>query len=642
MLTFGAIAQRYRPRWLVWENVPGVLSSNGGRDFAAFLGTLEELGYGWGYRILDAEYFGVAQRRRRVFVVGYLGDWRRAAAVLFERESLCGHPAPSREKGERVAASLTSGAKSSGGIGYDNQALFSQNGDNLVRTGDVARTLTKRYDSSEDGTGRGLELVVGPMSAAGGTDKKHGHGWGQQDWENGYIQPVSCYENHAQDSRIKDCGDLSPQLNAKAGTGGNNLPLVMAHGQGGTEICSDVFCIKGAAIGRKPEAGPQYGEILQDGTAYTLNCVEQHAVCMAHGQGGTEVCSDGEPSLTCNHEAPICFENHAQDSRVKEIEVASPHAKAGTGGGNLPIVLNNRQDPVYDEDLCQPLGMKDNGMAVAYPINTLTLGGRPDPVNDARMTIGVGEEGDPQFTPQAAHSHAVAFIKGDNNGSTQETNAGALLRILRKEIGEEAFAKWVLGILDSLQPKEILRQALHGSVLRPAAFSRSWVVYCSLSRKEGDASWLLQSLRETGCPGCPPQGWEPSEQLTRELGAYLSGLSQPGAQVQRFMHDMWSASEGIGLLRQALSEIQEVGRSAHREGQSAHQLQVRRLTATECEFLQGFPRGYTNIPWRNKPESPDGPRYKALGNSMAVPVMRWIGERIQLVENMKVRVEVGE
>ena len=61
-------------------------------------------------------------------------------------------------------------------------------------------------------------------------------------------------------------------------------------------------------------------------------------------------------------------------------------------------------------------------------------------------------------------------------------------------------------------------------------------------------------------------------------------------------------------------------------------MQVRRLTPVECERLQGFPDGYTNIPWRSKPESPDGPRYKALGNSMAVPVMRWIGERINKVK----------
>jgi DNA (cytosine-5)-methyltransferase 1 len=61
---------------------------------------------------------------------------------------------------------------------------------------------------------------------------------------------------------------------------------------------------------------------------------------------------------------------------------------------------------------------------------------------------------------------------------------------------------------------------------------------------------------------------------------------------------------------------------------------VRRLTPTECERLQGFPDGYTNIPWRKKDESPDGPRYKALGNSMAVPVMKWIGSRIQQVEGI--------
>jgi len=103
MLTYGAIAKRFRPKWLVWENVPGVLSSNGGRDFGTFLGMLGELGYGFAYRVLDAQYFGVAQRRRRVFVVGCLRDWRRAATVLFERDSLCGNPAPSRETGKNIA-----------------------------------------------------------------------------------------------------------------------------------------------------------------------------------------------------------------------------------------------------------------------------------------------------------------------------------------------------------------------------------------------------------------------------------------------------------------------------------------------------------------------------------------------------------
>ena len=109
MLTYLAIATKFRPKWLVWENVPGVLSSNGGLDFASLLRGMGECGYGFAYRILDAQYFGVAQRRRRVFVVGCLGDWRSAAAVLFERHGLCGYPAPSREKRKTTAQSIGDG-----------------------------------------------------------------------------------------------------------------------------------------------------------------------------------------------------------------------------------------------------------------------------------------------------------------------------------------------------------------------------------------------------------------------------------------------------------------------------------------------------------------------------------------------------
>jgi DNA (cytosine-5)-methyltransferase 1 len=82
-LTFCEIAREKRPRWVVWENVPGVLSSNKGRDFGSILGALAECGYGLAYRVLDAQYFGVPQRRRRVFVVGHRGDYR-AQQVLFD------------------------------------------------------------------------------------------------------------------------------------------------------------------------------------------------------------------------------------------------------------------------------------------------------------------------------------------------------------------------------------------------------------------------------------------------------------------------------------------------------------------------------------------------------------------------------
>lgn len=118
-LEYLRLADRLRPRWLVWENVPGVLSSNGGRDFGAILGGMVELGYGFAYRVLDAQFFGVAQRRRRVFVVGYAGDWRRAAAVLFERHSLSGHPAPRREAGKNLAPTISARPTGGGGLGTD-------------------------------------------------------------------------------------------------------------------------------------------------------------------------------------------------------------------------------------------------------------------------------------------------------------------------------------------------------------------------------------------------------------------------------------------------------------------------------------------------------------------------------------------
>ena len=98
------ICEQLRPRWLVFENVPGLLTSGRGDDFAAFLDQMEECGYSGAWRVLDAQYAGVAQRRRRVFAVGHLGDdWRPPAAVLFEPESLRWDTPPSREARKETA-----------------------------------------------------------------------------------------------------------------------------------------------------------------------------------------------------------------------------------------------------------------------------------------------------------------------------------------------------------------------------------------------------------------------------------------------------------------------------------------------------------------------------------------------------------
>ena len=323
MLTYLAIAAQYQPKWLVWENVPGVLSSQRGRDFGTFLGALGQLGYGFAYRVLDAQYFGVAQRRRRVFVVGYLGDWRRAAAVLFERESMSGHPAPSRETWQKVAPTVTQGAP------------FSGTGNERVECeAIVAQCLTTRTGSAYDPTTETL--------------------------------PV---------------------------TG---------------------FC------------------------AYNNQVTGEVSKTIVTGQGYPHV----PIAFSSNMSVPDC----QTDGTTPTVKVG------GHGGGNPP--------------------------AVALPLNTqiITRGGAM-----GRGTgFGLGSETDPAFTLQAGHSHGVA-----------------------------------VGVAD---------------------------------------------------------------------------------------------------------------------------MQVRRLTPTECERLQGFPDNYTQIPYRNKTAEncPDGPRYKAMGNSMAVPVMRWIGERIQKIEEREV------
>ena len=178
MLTYLAIAAKYRPSWLVWENVPGVLSSNGGRDFASLLRGMAELGYGFAYRILDAQYFGVPQRRRRVFVVGHLGNWQRAAAVLFERHSLQGHPAPSREAGKRVAGTIKGG---SGSRGYPDPS--DGNGGMLTAPFDLAEkkkwpaevgsTLNAHYGDKwglEDQHALGGAALFVPACGQGGKD----------------------------------------------------------------------------------------------------------------------------------------------------------------------------------------------------------------------------------------------------------------------------------------------------------------------------------------------------------------------------------------------------------------------------------------------------------------------------------------
>ena len=202
---FIRLAQRTRPRWVVFENVPGLLSSRGGADFGDWFTALAECGYGWAYRVLDAQHFGVPQRRRRIFVVGYLGDWRPPAAVLLEPESMCGDSPPSREAREGIARPLASGHRSSGG--YRNDADTS---DNLL----VTQVITARHGKGVD-SDCSYPLVADPITANEGRTYSHA---GKNN-----------FRTH--DVIAFDENQITSKENGSRPEPGNNAPPLVAYGR---------------------------------------------------------------------------------------------------------------------------------------------------------------------------------------------------------------------------------------------------------------------------------------------------------------------------------------------------------------------------------------------------------------------------
>lgn len=274
-LEFVRLAQRKRPRWVVWENVPGCLSIDGGRAFGSILAGLGECGYGFAYRVLDAQYFGVPQRRERVFVVGCLGSWQRAASVLFERESLRGDITPRREAGQTVAAYSPS---SIGGYSEGCGTLRAQGGDigggsetlichidyemncrtpdkamgslmkgsptggghqipavlmQHIDGGHTARTLTARYDGSVTHD-RGPDIVAVPLNLQVITRHEalgEGTGFGLGiDGDPAYTlsanhcHGVACFQQN-QLGEVRE-SDVMCTLNTNSNASGRNTPLL--------------------------------------------------------------------------------------------------------------------------------------------------------------------------------------------------------------------------------------------------------------------------------------------------------------------------------------------------------------------------------------------------------------------------------
>lgn len=215
MLEYIRIVATIHPKWFIWENVTGVLSSKEGADFGTLLQAMAQFGYSLGWRVLDAKYFGIPQKRRRVFLVGSLNKKDGSFKVLFECQSGKGHLKKSRKTGqsdppeaktsirEHGQARGKRGEKEKGKAGKESQKIMmfnpSQPNNDAIET-DKSVSLIARMGTG----GNQVPLIV------------------EED-------KVCYYEHHPNDSRVKESKDVACSITARYGTGGGNVPLVVEH-----------------------------------------------------------------------------------------------------------------------------------------------------------------------------------------------------------------------------------------------------------------------------------------------------------------------------------------------------------------------------------------------------------------------------
>ena len=266
-------------------------------------------------------------------------------------------------------------------------------------------------------------------------------------------------------------------------------------------------------------------------------------------------------------------------------ETTTTDAQSGFGSGSNPDLMATLC--ATDNDKWGSNQWVNEGKAIlnTIPLNTMTILGRPSDDLKPRMGSGIGKESDPSPTLTKAHSHAVAY---EHTKTVYEMHA------------QDARVQNVGDVLPTMS-------ATYGS-----GGGNIPVTY-------GIAENIINRQDHNGGNGIGSQ-----EELQYTLNATgVHGIALTHAFKMRSGCD----GGGKGYLGQ---DEKAFTISTHQDQQIFQQMAARRLTPTECERLQGFPDGYTKIPWRNKPaeDCPDGPHYKALGNSWAVPVVAWIGERI--------------
>jgi len=392
MLTYLAIADQYKPKWIVWENVPGVLSSNGGKDFGVFLGALGELGYGFAYRVLDAQYFGVAQRRRRVFVVAHLGKGNLAAKVLFESESVRRNPAPSREARQGVATDVEAGAGVSPTITQCKGSRGGCSDEALMEIKAVHEALAETLMASD---------YKGP-----GHNRDH----------NFITEPVIIDRaafNQGQNAQYKpriEHGETMDSLVAR----GPHAVAIPIHDQAtrhsGKHGDKQDGKGNGLGVGKPGDPAPTLTKGDKHAIAFSFDSLSSNSMKSKNPISGCNQVDlarslDTSRGLdpTCNQGGmAVLYENHPNDSRVTGPHDVAPScvSRYGTGGGNVPLVqeaiafepgiaTREGSESRFVKELSPTLRkeMGDNQVAVAVDCYNKTIGEKSQSISSSASDI---------------------------------------------------------------------------------------------------------------------------------------------------------------------------------------------------------------------------------------------------------------
>ena len=358
------------PRFVVWENVPGAFSSNKGMDFRA---VLQEIGQTeipmptngkWAnagmaelpqceiaWRVFDAQYWGVPQRRRRIFLVAdFAADRRCAAEILFEPESVSGNTSESESQREGAAEGTERSLGATGEnvkskcfniCSYASNSMKSGNPYNGVYRADKTRTLDLNGGNPACNQG-GTMIVAAGFKAGQGARGSLGYAVETASClasqRSGVEPTIACYNMTYADEVMCPVKDgTAPTLNARMGTGGNQVPVVQETrssdaGKNPYVDESQVIAVQGSMIGRSEKNGPQ-GSGLSD-VCFTLNTVDRHAVCVGNGQTNQSQLQTTVGSLNCMHDQQCIMFSKTSFAKYEEVDnTTSLRASGGDIGG---------------------------------------------------------------------------------------------------------------------------------------------------------------------------------------------------------------------------------------------------------------------------------------------------------------------